>query len=84
MADILKLAITAAGGPQAFAEKCGASAYTVRRWQRDGTLPIEHVETLVEAGGGFVPKRELAVYLADRAHQRRREAERRAARAAGA
>lgn len=78
MIDLLKLAVTAAGGPQKVGEVLGVSTWTVNKWVRAGQMPAEHVRDLVQAGQGFVPERELAAYLVDRAYQRKRDEQRRA------
>lgn len=68
--NLIRVAVTAAGGPKTVGEKLGASHWSVNDWCRRNSVPGPLVKPLAELSGGLVSTERLAGYIAEQASKR--------------
>lgn len=61
--NIIKVAITAAGGRDEAAKAVGADRSTLSRWVRLGWMPPEKIRPLCDAGSGVVKPEQILAYI---------------------
>jgi hypothetical protein len=65
--DLIKVAITAAGGTRAVAKHFRVSRQAIYHWQQKGMVPARYLAPLADLTGGLVSDAQIARYVAARA-----------------
>jgi DNA-binding transcriptional regulator YdaS (Cro superfamily) len=61
--NIIKVAVTAAGGRGRCAERMGVSVWTVTHWCRSNSMPADKVRALAAMTGGVVTTDAILAYI---------------------
>lgn len=71
--NMIKLAITAAGGRERVANEFGRSAWGVGHWTKTDRMPVEFVQPLANLGGNVVSAEQLLTYMREQAQEKAAE-----------
>ncbi len=63
--NLISVAVVAAGGSEAVAQRLGVSYWAVNRWRRMGLMSPDHVVKLADLSHGIVSREALAEYVAE-------------------